>query len=173
MIKEIYLAAGCFWGAQKYFDQFEGVMYTEVGYANGSTEYPSYEDVKYKHTGHAETVKVVYDDEVLRLESILKLYFFVIDPYTLNQQGEDKGVQYRTGIYYNDEKDLPVIRKIYDEEQAKSSEKFVVEVKPLLQFFSAEEYHQKYLEKNVNGYCHISGNYFKVQEMTDKGEFKL
>ena len=173
MIKDIYLAAGCFWGAQKYFDQFTGGMYTEVGYANGSTENPSYEDVKYRHTGHAETVKIVYDSDIINLEKILKLYFYVIDPYTLDQQGEDIGVQYRTGIYYSGEEDKDTIIKIYDEEQAKSEEKFVVEVRPLEKFYTAEEYHQKYLIKNPEGYCHISGNYFKVQEMIDRGEFEL
>lgn len=150
----IYLAGGCFWGAQKFFDQFDGVMRTEVGYANGPDKAPSYEDVC-SDSGHAETVLVEFDEARISLEQILKYYFMVIDPVSVNRQGHDIGIQYRTGIYYTDEGQLPVIKKVYDEEEKSAGTSFAVEVKPLANFFSAEEYHQKYLDKNPGGYCHI------------------
>ena len=154
-MKTIYLAGGCFWGTEKFFDQFEGVVSTVVGYANGNTENPTYEDVKHRGTGHAETVKIDFDEEKISLRELLDDYFLVIDPLSVNRQGEDEGVQYRTGIYYDDESLLPVIRERVDEEAEKLGQPLAVEVKPLLQFFPAEEYHQKYLDKNPGGYCHI------------------
>ncbi len=114
MSKLIYLAGGCFWGCQKYFDLTCGVLSTEVGYANGPTANPTYEQVKREHTGHAETVKVEYDPESIPLPALLEKYFAVIDPTAVNHQGEDYGVQYRTGIYYVDEADEPVARACLD-----------------------------------------------------------
>jgi methionine-S-sulfoxide reductase len=160
-MKTIYLAGGCFWGAQKFFDQFDGVIATEVGYANGPDSAPSYEDVC-RSSGHAETVRVDYDESAISLEDILKYYFMVIDPTAVNRQGHDIGIQYRTGIYYTDETMLPVIRKAYDEEAAKYGKPLATEVLPLKNFFSAEEYHQKYLDKNPGGYCHIAPEYFTI-----------
>ena len=160
-MKTIYLAGGCFWGAQKFFDQFDGVIATEVGYANGPDSAPSYEDVC-RSSGHAETVRVDYDESAISLEDILKYYFKVIDPTAVNRQGHDIGIQYRTGIYYTDEAMLPVIRKVYDEEAAKYGKPLATEVLPLQNFFSAEEYHQKYLDKNPGGYCHIAPEYFTI-----------
>ena len=158
-MKTIYLAGGCFWGLQKFFDQFTGVVETEVGYANGPDKAPSYQEVC-ADSGHAETVRVVYDESVLPLEKLLDYYFMVIDPLSVNRQGNDVGVQYRTGIYYVDEGQLPEIRGVYDRAQAKAGAPLAVEVAPLENFFSAEEYHQKYLEKNPNGYCHIPRKMF-------------
>ena len=152
--KTIYLAGGCFWGCQKYFDLIDGVVETEVGYANGPIPHPSYEQVK-AHVGHAETVRVAYDPEVLPLTRLLDAYDRVIDPTSVNRQGEDEGVQYRTGIYYTDAEDLPVLRASLDRLAAGLDKPLAVELKPLENFYSAEEYHQKYLEKNPNGYCHI------------------
>lgn len=160
-MKTIYLAGGCFWGAQKFFDQFDGVIATEVGYANGPDSAPSYEDVC-RNSGHAETVRVDYDEFAISLEDILRYYFMVIDPTAVNRQGHDIGIQYRTGIYYTDESMLPVIRKAYDEEAAKCGKPLATEVLPLQNFFSAEEYHQKYLDKNPGGYCHIAPEYFTI-----------
>ena len=154
MNKTIYLAGGCFWGCQKYFDLMRGVSETEVGYANGPTANPSYEEVK-RHSGHAETVRVVYDPDILPLASLLDSYFKVIDPTSVNKQGEDAGIQYRTGIYYTDEADLPTIRERMALLAAQYEKPLAVEVRPLECFYSAEEYHQKYLEKNPHGYCHI------------------
>ncbi len=159
-MKTIYLAGGCFWGTQKYFDQFPGVRRTTVGYANGNTEHPTYEDVKKRHSGHAETVRVDFDEAVLSAETLLGYYFDVIDPVSVNRQGEDEGEQYRTGIYYDDESLLPAIRAVFSRVEAEVGRPLAVEVKPLLQFWDAEEYHQKYLEKNPGGYCHIPERMF-------------
>ncbi len=155
MEKVIYLAGGCFWGTQHYFDLVPGVVRTQVGYANGRTEHPTYEQVKHEHTGHAETVEVVYDPAQLDLDELLELYFRAIDPVSVNQQGHDIGEQYRTGIYYTSQEDLPVIRACLETLQKQYAQPLAVECTPLEQFFTAEEYHQKYLEKNPNGYCHI------------------
>lgn len=153
---EIYLAGGCFWGTEKYIASIKGVQSTEVGYANGKTENPSYEDVCCRFTGHAETVKVVYNPAVLPLTFLLDLYFESVNPVSLNRQGGDTGTQYRTGIYYTDASDLPVIENALAKLQLQHDEPVAIEALPLENFYPAEEYHQKYLEKNPHGYCHIS-----------------
>lgn len=160
MQKEIYLAGGCFWGTEKYFENVSGVMQTEVGYANGQTEKPTYKEVCNQNTGHAETVKLVYDESQVSLTSILELYYDVINPVSINRQGGDVGSQYRTGVYFVDQQDEVVIKKSIVELQKKFKENIAIEVKPLLNYFKAEEYHQKYLDKNPNGYCHISKEKF-------------
>lgn len=154
MEKTIYLAGGCFWGMQKFFDQFDGVIRTKTGYANGPTEHPTYEEVC-ADSGHAETIKIVYDDEWITLTELLDYYFMVIDPLSVNRQGEDSGIQYRTGIYYRDEDQKEEIDRRVLKESEKLNAPLAVEVKPLLNFYKAEEYHQKYLDKNPGGYCHI------------------
>lgn len=156
MRKDIYLAAGCFWGAERYFKQIHGVVSTEVGYANGNIFHPTYREVSTDSTGYAETVHVTYDTEVVGLGRILQLYFHAIDPLSVNKQGEDEGTRYRTGIYYSDDKDLATIQKIYDTVAGELKTKLAVEVKPLKNFYRAEDMHQNYLEKNPGGYCHIS-----------------
>ena len=156
-MKTIYLAGGCFWGTQKFFDQFDGVVRTEVGYANGPDERsgaPTYEDVC-KSSGHAETVLIEFDESRIGLADLLRYYFMVIDPVSVNRQGHDIGIQYRTGIYYTDPDMLGTIRAVCDEEAEKIGKPLAVEVEPLSNFFPAEEYHQKYLDKNPKGYCHI------------------
>ena len=158
----IFLAGGCFWGLQKYFDQFDGVIRTEVGYANGPDQAPSYEDVCHD-SGHAETVKIEFDESRLPLENLLESYFLVIDPLSVNRQGHDEGIQYRTGIYYTDEKQLETVRKVCGREEAKAGAKLAVAVEPLKNFFSAEDYHQKYLEKNPGGYCHIPARFYRAE----------
>ena len=150
----IYLAGGCFWGMQKFLQQFEGVLSTEVGYANGPTADPTYEDVC-RSAGHAETVKVEFDPAVISLTALLEYYFMVIDPLSVNRQGEDSGVQYRTGVYYTDEAMLPEIRAVFAAETEKAGAPLAVELAPLQNYYTAEEYHQKYLDKNPGGYCHI------------------
>ena len=147
-MKEIYLAGGCFWGVQGYFDQFGGVISTEVGYANGPDHAPSYEEVC-ASSGHAETVRIIYDEEKISLSKLLEYYFMVIDPLSVNKQGHDTGIQYRTGIYYTDSSQLSEISEVYNREEEKAGEKLAVELAPLSNFFSAEEYNQKYLEKNT------------------------
>ena len=160
MEKTIFLAGGCFWGLQKYFDQFDGVLRTEVGYANGPDRAPRYEDVC-NDSGHAETVMIEYDGSRISLETLLDRYFLVIDPLSVNRQGHDEGIQYRTGIYYTDDGQLDAIRKVYSRVEAEAGAKLAVAVEPLENFFSAEEYHQKYLEKNPGGYCHIPKSFYK------------
>ncbi len=158
----IYLAAGCFWGTQKFFDQFDGVLSTQTGYANGNTENPSYEDVKHHHSGHAETVKIDFDESRISIEKLLDYYFMIIDPVSVNKQGEDEGEQYRTGIYYADEFLLPAVAAVVRKQEEKIGAKLAVEVLPLKNFYTAEEYHQKYLDKNPGGYCHIKPSLFKL-----------
>lgn len=154
-MKEIVLAGGCFWGIEEFFSRIEGVIETEVGYANGRTPNPSYEDVCYKNTGYAEACYIKYDEKELKLEMLLEKFWSVIDPTTLNRQGPDLGSQYRTGIYYIDELDKETTIKSKEQEQLKYDKKIVTEVKPLENFYKAEEYHQRYLKKNPGGYCHI------------------
>lgn len=164
MKKEIYLAGGCFWGTEKYLQNIPGVLSTEVGYANGDTENPTYEEVCRKNTGHAEAVKVEYDDSKIGLPFILELYYDVINPISKNRQGGDIGTQYRTGIYFTDGKDEEAILASIDNLQKDYKEKIAVEVKPLANYYRAEEYHQKYLDKNPGGYCHIGADKFEMAE---------
>jgi peptide methionine sulfoxide reductase msrA/msrB len=153
--REIWLAGGCFWGLQAYLDQLNGVVETSVGYANGNTENPTYEQVCSKNTGHAETVYVQYNPTQIDLPKLLTYFFKVVDPTTLNRQGNDRGIQYRSGIYYNDPKDKSIIDQVLTTEQTQYSVALVVEVLPLKNYYPAEEYHQNYLQKNPGGYCHI------------------
>ena len=162
-MQTIYLAGGCFWGMQKFFDQFEGVIATQVGYANGPDAAPSYQDVC-RNSGHAETVKIDYDEGKLSLDKLLDLYFLVIDPLSVNRQGEDEGIQYRTGVYYTNDDQLPALRAAFDGEAQKVGAPLKVELLPLQNFFPAEEYHQKYLEKNPGGYCHIPQRMFSLRK---------
>lgn len=161
MKKEIYLAGGCFWGLEKYLENVPGVLLTEVGYANGGTSNPTYEEVCYKNTGHAETVKVEYEDREISLSFLLELYYDVIDPLSMNRQGNDSGTQYRTGIYFTDPKDEKIILESIRKLQEKYKEKVAIEIEPLKNYYRAEEYHQKYLDKNPNGYCHIRRDKFE------------
>ncbi|MCR5099897.1 MAG: peptide-methionine (R)-S-oxide reductase MsrB [Butyrivibrio sp.] len=166
-IRVIYLAGGCFWGVQKFIDQFDGVLSTEVGYANGPDAAVSYKDVC-NGSGHAETVKVIYDKNRISLTEILDYYFQIIDPMSVNRQGNDVGIQYRTGIYYEDEELLPEITSVYEAQEQQIGQKIAVELEPLKNFFAAEEYHQDYLEKNPGGYCHIPSNMFKLEQERKK-----
>lgn len=155
-VNTIYLAGGCFWGVEGYFERIDGIVDVVSGYANGTTKNPTYEDVIYKNTGHAETVELKYDPSKIDLTEILLYYFKVIDPTSLNKQGSDIGNQYRTGIYYTDVKQIDEIKKVIEVEQKKYKKDIVVEVLPLENFYKAEEYHQDYLKKNPTGYCHIN-----------------
>ncbi len=153
-MRTIYLAGGCFWGLQKFFDQFDGVLSTQVGYANGPDVAPTYQQVC-RDSGHAETVKIDYDEGKLPLSELMDLYFLVIDPLSVNRQGGDEGIQYRTGVYYTEADQLGALQAAFDAEAAKVGAPLQVELLPLKNFFPAEEYHQKYLDKNPGGYCHI------------------
>ena len=159
--KDIYLAGGCFWGTEHYFKQIEGVVETSVGFANGHTSNPTYKEVYTDTTGYAETVYVKYNPDVVSLEFLLRMFFKAIDPTSLNKQGHDEGTRYRTGIYYTTDEDLPIIEKAFAEEQKKYQQPLAVEKLPLQNFYSAEEYHQDYLDKNPTGYCHLPQSLFE------------
>ena len=160
-LEVIYLAGGCFWGVEAYMDLLEGVIDVNSGYANGKTKNPTYKEVVNEDTGFAETVEVKFDPNVIDLTTILLHYFKIVDPTSLNRQGNDIGDQYRTGIYYNDEKQLKVIESVVNHEQKKYAKDIVVEVKPIENYYLAEDYHQDYLKKNPLGYCHINLNLAK------------
>lgn len=151
--KIIYLAGGCFWGIEAYFKTIDGIIDTEVGYANGNRDNTFYEIVKI--TGHAETVKIKYDSEIISLEEILKYFYYIVDPFSINKQGNDRGSQYRTGIYSDNDVDLDLAKNFLDKKQKQSDKKIEIEVEKLKNFVLAEDYHQDYLDKNPNGYCHI------------------
>jgi peptide methionine sulfoxide reductase msrA/msrB len=154
-LMEIYFAGGCFWGVEEYFSRIPGVYNVTSGYANGSTENPTYEEVCFRDTGHAETVHVKYDPDIISLTRLTEQFFKIINPLSLNKQGNDIGVQYRTGVYYTDETDKAVIQKVFDAEQKKYDRRIVTELLPLKHYYLAEEYHQDYLVKNPYGYCHV------------------
>lgn len=153
---EIVLAGGCFWGVEEYFSRMPGVLETQCGYANGETANPSYREVCSGSTGHAEAVRVVYDPGKLSLDTIIGHFFKIIDPLSLNRQGNDVGRQYRTGIYYSDNSSRAYLQTLMAQEQAMHGQPLAVELLPLENFYPAEEYHQRYLKKNPGGYCHIT-----------------
>lgn len=160
-MKIIYFAGGCFWGVEKYFSMARGVLDTKVGYANGTLPNPTYEDLKYGKDNASETVMIMYDENQVSLEKLLELYLRVVDPYSINKQGEDEGIQYRTGVYYIDMNDAPIIKNYFKKEL---KEDYKIEVLPLKSFYLAEEYHQDYLDKNPQGYCHINMAKLKPEE---------
>ena len=160
--KEIYLAGGCFWGTEHFLKQIEGVEATQVGYANGNIANPTYQQVCTGNTDFAETVKVQYDPGKVDLPFLIDLYFKTIDPTSVNRQGNDRGSQYRTGIYYTDPADLPVIKQTVQSLATGYPRPLAVEIKPLENFYPAETYHQDYLDKNPNGYCHINPALFDM-----------
>lgn len=152
-MKDIYLAGGCFWGVDAYFSKLDGVISTEVGYANGKTATTSYEELY--RTDFAETVNVTFDEGKISLKEILDHYFYIIDPFSLNKQGNDRGRQYRTGIYSKNKEDIDFVKSFVEEKQKEADKKILVEVEELKSYVVAEDYHQDYLKKNPTGYCHI------------------
>ncbi|WP_181563670.1 peptide-methionine (R)-S-oxide reductase MsrB [Campylobacter hyointestinalis] len=169
-LKDIYLAGGCFWGTQAYFDKIRGVIKTDVGYANGNSDKTDYYSLHY--SGHAETVHITFDKNVVSLAEILAHYFRIIDPFSVNKQGNDVGLQYRTGIYYNDSSLENEIFEFIKHEQTKYDKKIAVEVEPLKNYVLAEEYHQKYLDKNPGGYCHVDLS-LADKPLYDESKFKV
>lgn len=152
--KRIYLAGGCFWGVEEYFSRINGVIEATSGYANGKEEEASYKTLS--ETDHAETVRVIYNPLIIKLENILEYYFDIIDPFSVNKQGNDIGRQYRTGIYYENEIDGEKVIDFLKNKVEELGQEVAVEVEPLRHFVKAEEYHQDYLKKNPGGYCHIN-----------------
>ena len=158
----IYLAGGCFWGVEHLMQSIPGVIDAESGYANGTGEADaSYQIVRAGGTGFRETVRVEYDPEEVSLDAILLAYFYVVDPTVINRQGNDIGTQYQAGIYYTNEKARETVERIAALERGRDT-KFLVEIGPLKNFYPAEEYHQNYLDKNPNGYCHIPWDEMKL-----------
>ena len=170
MTKTIYFAGGCFWGTEHFFKQIAGVVATETGFANGNTDNPTYEQVYTDTTGYAETVRVDYDPSKVSLAFLLRMFFVAIDPLSLNKQGHDEGTRYRTGIYFIDDADCSTIEAIYAEEQAKYAQSLAVEKMRLKNFYPADAYHQDYLDKHPNGYCHLPKELFAFARQTkDRG----
>lgn len=161
MKQTIYLAGGCFWGVQEYYDRLKGVISTKAGYANGDKANPTYMEVRSQATGHAETVEVVFDDEVITLESLLEHFLRFVDPYAVNRQAHDVGTQYRSGVYYVDESQKTIAKAYFDRAL---EDNYAIEIKPLKCFYDAEEYHQDYLKKNPTGYCHVNLGLIKKNE---------
>ena len=153
---EIVLAGGCFWGTEAYLKRLPGIIQTEVGYANSSTPQPSYEEVCSGETGAAEAVRVIYDKEVISLPLLLEAYLRTVDPTSLNRQGNDRGTQYRTGIYWTDERDEPIVVSELGKVERRIGRRVRVEACPLQSFYPAEPYHQNYLDANPLGYCHVN-----------------
>lgn len=160
-MKEIYFAGGCFWGTQHFFSQVDGVKEALCGYANGHTENPKYEEVYTDTTGFAETVKVTYNPERIGLEELTELFFCIIDPLSLNRQGHDEGTRYRTGIYFTNPAEKDILQGVYARVEQKAGARLAVELEPLRNFYPAEERHQDYLDKNPEGYCHLSLKTFR------------
>ena len=155
-LRDIYFAGGCFWGVEEYFSRIPGVQGVTVGYANGTKEHPSYEDVCSGKTGHAETVHVRYDPNTVGLKTLAEQFFKIIDPFSVNRQGNDVGSQYRTGMYYVNEEDKPVLASVMADARERHGRPPAVELLPLRNYYLAEEEHQDYLRKNPGGYCHIN-----------------
>lgn len=170
-LSEIYLAGGCFWGLEAYLKELKGIYSTDVGYANGEVENPNYELVCSGKSGYAETVKVLYDENTINLNKLLAYYFRVIEPTSLNKQGNDFGTQYRTGIYYINSEQKKTAENYIEKKQSDYKDKIVVEIEELKNYYSAEEYHQDYLDKNPNGYCHIDVSLAKIPMVSD--EYKI
>lgn len=173
-MSEIYLAGGCFWGVEGYFKQLDGVIETNVGYANGDGSATNY--YKLKFTNHAEAMHLKYDESKITLDEILEHFFRIIDPTSVNRQGNDIGKQYRSGIYYTDEKSGEIAKEFIKVKQKEFTKKIAVEVEPLKNYVLAEDYHQDYLGKNPNGYCHVDLSLAKVpleKPKKEKKEFKV
>lgn len=154
-IKKIVLAGGCFYGVEGYMAALPGVVDTQVGYANGHTEDPKYEQVKKGDTGFAESCEVFYDPDAISLRTLLRHFLRTIDPTTLNRQGHDVGTQYRSAIFYGDESEKELALELLAKEQKKWKDPIVLAVEPFVNFYDAEEYHQDYLKKDPCGHCHI------------------
>ncbi|MGP1515807.1 MAG: peptide-methionine (S)-S-oxide reductase MsrA [Bacteroidales bacterium] len=159
-MKEIYFAGGCFWGMEHFFKQIKGVIHTKVGFANGNTDNPSYEEVYTDTTGYAETVKIQYDENKVSLAFLLDMFFHAINPTILNKQGNDEGTRYRTGVYFSNNEDKQKIVEIFLIKQKEYDMPIVTEIEPLKNFYPASEYHQNYLDKHPYGYCHLPSELF-------------
>lgn len=167
-VQTIYFAGGCFWGTEHFFKMIAGVESTEVGYANSIVENPTYKQVCTGATQAAETVRVVYDADAVALPMLIDLYMLTIDPTSLNRQGGDIGTQYRTGIYYTTDEQRQTVEQCLARLESEAGVKFVIEVKPIENFYPAEDYHQDYLDKNPAGYCHVDPRLFALARQANR-----
>ena len=154
--RQIYFAGGCFWGVEEYFSRIPGVLAVTSGYANGNGEQPTYHKVCSGRTGYAETVRIVYAPDKVSLRTLATQFFRIVDPVSVNRQGNDIGTQYRTGMYFTETSDRDVLASVMSTVQKEYSTPLAVELSALKNFYPAEDYHQEYLKKNPGGYCHIS-----------------
>ena len=161
----IHLAGGCFWGVEEYYRRLKGVLDTSVGYAQGNTKDPNYKEVCSGTTGYVEAVEIHFDTREISLQQILDHLFRMIDPTTLNRQGNDIGTQYRTGIYPSNENDLLIAQDFVANRQSFYKQPIVTEVELLRNYYIAEPMHQMYLEVNPQGYCHIDFSLIKKDEL--------
>lgn len=168
-LKDVYFAGGCFWGVQEYYSRVPGVSDCIAGYANGNIENPTYEQVCSNTTGFAEAVHVRYDPGVISLKTLTTLFFEIIDPVSVNKQGNDRGIQYRSGIFYVTEEDRAILEAMLKELQKKYEKPLATELKPLDSFYPAEAYHQDYLKNNPGGSCHIDFRSLKLLETRADG----
>lgn len=166
-MRKVVVGGGCFWGVEEYYRRLKGVVETRVGYAQGLTENPSYQEVCSGRTLHAEVVELIYDENIIAFEKVLEHLFRMTDPTSLNKQGNDVGTQYRVGIYTTEEGDLERANAYIATRQPEYSKPIVFEVEALRDFYDAEAYHQKYLVKNPGGYCHINMNLIRPEERKD------
>ena len=159
-LKVAIFAGGCFWGVEEAFLNVPGVVSTTVGYAGGTTDNPTYRQVCTGRTGHAEAIEIRYDPEVADYNQLLEVFWAVHDPTQVNRQGNDVGTQYRSVIFFHDaeqeRKAKAAIKKL--EESGKYKKPIATELLPATKFWPAEEYHQKYLQVNPGGYCHVNMN---------------
>ena len=161
MKETIVLAGGCFWGVEEYYSRLKGVISTLVGYANGDMENPRYEDLKHGVASHAEAVRIEFDPDLIPLEKLLEHFLRFVDPYSIDKQGHDEGHQYRSGVYYLNDKQKEIVLNYFSSKLEKG---YRIEVEPLENFYDAEEYHQDYLKKNPSGYCHVNLSLIKKDE---------
>ena len=164
-MKQIILAGGCFWGVEAYYKRLKGVIDTQVGYANGNYPNPTYEEVCNEKATHAEAVLINYDDKVISLETLMDHLFRIIDTTSVNKQGHDEGVQYRSGVYFKDSNDEEAAKKFVALRQPQYKKRIALEIQALRGFYDAETYHQDYLDKNPNGYCHVDFRVLRKEEM--------
>ena len=163
-MKKIIVAGGCFWGVEAYFKQLKGIRESSVGYIDGNTPSPTYEDVCRGTASHAEACELTYDETVIGIPEICEHLFRICNPFSRFRQGNDVGRQYRTGIYYFDDAERDVILNYMKDYFKDDYEKVQTDVKPALDYVLAEAYHQDYLDKNPNGYCHVNLGLPKAEE---------
>ena len=163
-MKSIVFAGGCFWGVEAYFDQLKGVTKTSVGYVDGNKKHPTYHEVCHGVATHAEACEVTYDEQVVTLEQVLEHFFRIINPFSINRQGNDIGNQYRSGIYLNDMSNQKAVVDYMESYFKDDYNKVQVKVKENLDYELAEDNHQKYLKKNPFGYCHVNLGLAKADE---------